>query len=281
MVNRSTACAMVALALLSSTASASVIDTVALTSPDATSFTDSTGTLFSLTATQPTGSGVFLPFMRMAHTGNSQGYNSSLNNGSDATMDLINLPGNSTPQMPLNNVVVDGKVYLTMDYNEQGSSGKSPITLEELLLVVSTDPDKTGPVGPKKDEPWSIQNLPLSAGDQVVYQMSSNVNANNSLFAILLNADKNAANGNGGSGTADLNVAVNLASVANLANLLDGNHYLYVYSRFSGVGAGYEEWNSYNSESNPNGGGGQVPEPATMGLLAVGAAGLLRRRRRA
>src|ERR1043165_4371798 len=118
MAIRSKACIVALLACASSAASASVIDTVALMTPLPTSFTDSSGTLFSLTASQPAGSGVFLPFMRLSHPNNSQGYNSSLNNGPGATMDLINLPGNSTPLMPLNSVVVDNHVYLTLDYNE-------------------------------------------------------------------------------------------------------------------------------------------------------------------
>src|SRR6185295_4597381 len=182
-------------------------------------------TVFSLTATQPAGSGVFLPFMRLSHPNNSQGYNSTLNNGPGATMDLINLPGNSSSQMPLNNVVVDGKVFLTLDYNEQGSAGKSLITLTELTLIISTDPNKTGPLGPKNNEPWSVLNVPLSAGDQVVYQMSTKTDGAGNQFNILMNADKNPANGNGGSGAADLNVAVNISGVENLQSLLDGNHY--------------------------------------------------------
>jgi hypothetical protein len=277
----STACAAALMATTTVGVSAGVIDTIALTAPTNTSFSDSSGTLFTLTGVQPTGSGVFLPFMRISHSDNSQGYNSSLNNGPLATMDLINLPGNSSAQLPLNQVVVDGKVYLTLDYNEPGSAGKSPLTLTELLLVVSTDPDKTGPQGPKNNQPWSIQSLPLSAGDLVVYQMSNNVDVYNNSFDILMDAERNAANGNGGSGAADLNVAVNVASVAGLDSLMDGRHYLYVYSRFTGVGAGYEEWNCYNSESNPNGGGGQVPEPASLGIMALGGIGLLGRRRRA
>ena len=281
MAKWSIACAFVVVACGAKAASAGVIDTVPLMTPMPTSFSDSSGTLFSLTATQPTGSGVFLPFMRLSHPDNSQGYNSNLNNGPGATMDLINLPGNSSPVMPLNNVLVDGKVYLTLDYNEQGSTGKSLITLTELTLIISTDPNKTGPLGPANNDPWSVQSVPMSAGDMVVYQMSTQTDGLGNQFSIMMNADKNPANGNGGSGAADLNVAVNLGGIENVASLLDGNHYLYVYSRFSGAGAGFEEWNSYNKVTNPSGGGGQIPEPASVGVLALGGLALLARRRKA
>ena len=274
------ACLAAAVTLAAATpASADII--VSLTTPSPT-FTDSTGAQFSLTAYQPTGSGVFLPFMRISRPSESQGYNSSLNNSPNATMDLINLPGNSTSQILFGNAVTpDGRILLTLDYNEQGAPGRSLITLAELTLVVSSDPDKTGPIGPGPGGLWSIQSIPMSAGDQVIYQMSTATDAGGNAFTILMDADNNPASGNGGSGAADLNVAINLSGVANLAELIAGDKYLYVYSRFSGTGAGFEEWNIFDAVNNPNGGGGQpIPEPASLGLLGIGAVALLARRRR-
>lgn len=282
-MNRYSAFATVAVAaaVAVSSASANVIDTIALRTPAPTTFTDSAGATYSLTASQPAGSGVFDPFMRISHEGNSQGYNSSLNNGPNSTMDLINLPGNASPQLPLNSVLTDDfKAMLTLDYNEPGATGKSLIDLTELYLVVSTDPDKTGPAGPAKKDPWTIQSVPLSPGDQVVYQMSNNVDGSNNPFQIQMDADNNPANGNGGSGAADLNVTIDLSHVPNLASLLNGNHYLYVYSRFSDTGAGFEEWSSFERvDPLPGGGGGQAPEPASLALLGGGGLALLARRR--
>lgn len=250
------------------------ISTISLEPPTLTSVTDSNGATYSLTATQPTGSGIFRPFMRIQRTDDSQGYNSSLNNGPNATMDLINLPGNSSSTLVMSNVVTDqNTLLLTLDYNEQGKAGKSLINLEDLVLVVSTDPNKTGPAGPGNNEPWSIQSIPMSAGDQVIYSMSTST-VGGDPFNIQLNADNNPANGNGGSGAADLNVSLDLSSIPNLASLVDSNHYLYVYSRFGNAGAGFEEWSAQSHATN-------VPEPASLAVLSLGAIGLLARRRKA
>jgi len=265
-------------AAITAVASASVVDTVALQTPTALSFTDSQNALYSLTATQPAGSGVFDPFMRIQRTDDAQGYNSSMNNGPSATMDLINLPGNASSQLNFTNLLdVNNQLMLTLDYNEPGKAGTSTLFLKELILVVSTDPDKTGPAGPANKGAWSIQSIPMSAGDQVIYQMSAATDGGGNPYAIKLDADANSANGNGGSGAADLNVTFNFTGLAGLQSMLDGQHYLYVYSRFSGTEAGFEEWSAFHPLAA---GGSPIPEPASLGVLALGAMGLMIRRRR-
>lgn len=249
--------------------------------PPQYAFTDNTGTLFSITATQPAGSGTFSPFMRMQGPGNVQGYNSALDHGPNATMDLITLPGNASSTLLMSEVLSPQNfIHLTLDYNEQGKPAKSFITLEELMLVVSADPNKTGPAGTAPGNgPWSIQSLPLSPGDQVLYQMSASTYGMNP-FNVTLNADANPAHGNGGSGAADLYVDLNLNRFHNLSDMVSATPYLYVYARFSGTGVGFEEWSAHKTPIvDPV--GGSIPEPASLTLLSLGTLTLLRRRQRA
>jgi len=255
---------------------AAPIDSIDLSDPGTSqNFTDSFGALFSLTATQPAGSGVFLPFVRIQNNGQEQGYNSV---DTKNTMDDINLPGNTSYLLAMNNVVNDsGSFQLKLDYNEPGNAGKSTIYLEDLTIVISTDPNKVGPASTKGN--FSVQSIPFSAGDVVAYHMGDATNpASSNGFHVVLNADANPASGNGGSGSADLDVTVPL--LPNLRALVDANHYAYVYSRFSSSQAGYEEWSSFYVIPPNSSGGAPVPEPASLGLLAAGLLTLLASRKK-
>jgi len=272
------AVAAVGIGALVAPALAAPIDSIDLSSPGTQQdFTDSFGALYSLTATQPAGSGVFLPFVRIQNSGNEQGYNSG---DTKNTMDDINLPGNSSYVLAMNNVVDDSNRFLlTLDYNEPGNKGKSSVYLEDLMIVISTDANKVGPAGSANNGTWTPQSIPISPGDVVAYHMTNALNPGDSnAFRIHLDADANQANGNGGSGTADLNVIIPL--LPNLQSLLDANHYAYIYSRFSGAQAGYEEWSSFEKIPPNAGGGVPVPEPAALGILAVGLVALVGGRRK-
>jgi hypothetical protein len=151
------------------------------------------------------------------------------------------------------------------------------IFLENLTLVVSTDANKSGPAD---SNPWSIQSIPLSAGDIVLYDMITTTRTDvghvGNAFNIRIDANNNLASGNGGSGQADLLVQIDLSGM-DLSGLLDADHYLYVYSRFSGSDAGFEEWRIHENLLPPT---TAVPEPASLGVLGLGAAALLTRKRR-
>lgn len=95
----------------------------------------------------------------------------------------------------------------------------------------------------------------------LVYEMNPTGEANKVLLNYSLNS---------GSGDGDMLLYIPTANFGP-----DDTQYLYFYSEFENTNDGFEEWAVSDVAYNPD-----VPEPATMAILAIGGMGLLIRRRR-
>lgn len=175
------------------------------------------GAILRQTDAQPTGTGYIRSFVRVQATGAEQGYNT------DARP--LQFDENKSPQftrsvtvgeMPV--VTVNGADYreLLLDINQ--SSSAPYLALDELRLYVGPSPALTGYNADTQQLGGLTPVFDLDAGGDVSVKMNYRLNA--------------------GSGAGDVQVLVPIAA-------FDGRltaDYLYVYSKFSGGNAGFEEW---------------------------------------
>ncbi len=214
------------------------------------------GAQFDWTATQPTGTGVIDPFLRVQANDNEQGYNTS---GGTPFDDKAGIWTHDIQFSDLQStaVTINGTQYfqLLLDVNEPGGS-KSIISLDQLQFYTSAVGSKTttdlAALGTLR---WSLDG----AGDSY----------------ILLDASRNS-----GSGSGDMYAYIPASSFAGVAS----SDYIYMFSRFGDqvsadgtTEGGFEEWSLVNNMS-------PVPEMSALfpiaGLLAaVGSTHFLRRRR--
>ncbi len=203
------------------------------------------GAHFFTNEDQPTGTGVFQPFVRIQRTGMEQGYNTSA-----SSLPFDEKPGPWTRDMRLSElgtVVRDGVMYFDfrLDINESNGGSHPLLSLDKVQIYTS------GIGGQNTTDVASLGVLryDLDAG------------GNNS---IKLNYDLGS-----GSGSGDMTMLVPVSYFAGA----DTDSFVYFYSAFGGdypASAGFEEWSTR---------GPAVPAPATA-LLGVLAAGVYARRRR-
>jgi hypothetical protein len=175
------------------------------------------GALFQQCDAQPTGTGVIRSFLRVQATGTEQGYNTDAR---PLTLDENKSPqftrSLSLSQVPV--VTIDGVAYrqFLLDINQ---SSKSPLlSLDELRLYVGATPTVTGYDATAHTLGGLDPVFDLDAGGDVTVQMNYRLNS--------------------GSGAGDVFVLVPDAAFANAP----AGGFLYLYSKFSGGNAGFEEW---------------------------------------
>jgi hypothetical protein len=247
--------------------------------------------IFAHNETQPAGTGVFNPFLRLDCKGNGcdeQGYNTNAVNSPDPSTGttrkvLDNMtPVNWTHDVLFSDLQLDstGQFYqFKLDINEPGN-GNSLLSLDGLKLMSTS---KAGQYAQATDSSGNLSIAPPYNGTNFEGDVMWDLDAGKDRSVLL-----DAARLPPGSGVADMVMLVSKDIIDARAKLGDQNFVL--WSRFgieykantgnfidgATAEAGFEEW-SYSAKAgtpcNNNcggGGGGDVPVPGTAALAVLG-----------
>jgi hypothetical protein len=244
MFTTKTAVALMGLAGLASVSGAAMID---LTTAGSSGTLN--GAIFKTNTDQPTGTGVFQPFVRIQHNGTEEGYNTS---GRPLPYDEVpSIWTHDVRVSELGRTKVGDTVYFEfrLDINESNGGTNALLSLDEVRIY-------TGTAG-------SLTTTNLASLGTLRYSLDSD--ADN---WIKLNYDLGH-----GSGSGDMTMLIPEEALAGAAP----TDYFYLYSAFGqnhSSGAGFEEWAARQGD-DPS----VIPAPGPIVVAGMGMLLIAKRRR--
>ncbi len=205
------------------------------------------GVLYQFDKTQPAGTGILDPFLRVQGSSTQEGYNTS-----NASVPFDDKPGPWTHDLQFGSLAPSGGLYqIVLDINEPNGGSAALLSLDKLQIYVSN-------IG-------SRNTTVLSSLGTLLYDMDAG--GNSAVYMDYSNAP--------GSGVSDVLISFPASIFAGVTN----SQYIILYARLGDTYSsadGFEEWSALRP-------GPQIPEPGSAVLLgfgAVGFAAFVRRHRR-